>query len=119
MQKQTNLAHELRRGLAREAAIEIVADISARLVLDFWKNSERVVFIPERYGMGFRVLVDDQPALTISPTSVGKEMRPAAFMEQKDGKGALVSADEIEKGFCLASIFISEKMMETDVADPT
>jgi hypothetical protein len=114
MQKQTSLAHELRRGFAREASHEIVSDLTARLILHFWQDSDRVVVAPDKHRLCFRVLVDGTEVLEIFPSVTDKPLRPIGCMHKPNNTGAVVEAGEIEKGFDLAAEVIIAKLEEKD-----
>lgn len=115
MNRQANLAFELRRAQVRETSHEIVADLSARLILDFWQDNDRVVVTPDMRSLGFRVVVDGVDTLGIFPSVTGKPLRPIAYMEKPDKTGAMVEAGEIDKGFELAAEVIVAKLEEKDV----
>lgn len=115
MNKQANLAYELRRVQVREASHEIVAELSARLILDFWQDNERVIVAPDKYRLGFKVLVDGVEVLEMFPGVTGKPLRPIGCMQKPDKAGAIVEAGEVEKGFDLAAEVIVAKLEEKDV----
>lgn len=115
MNKQANLAYELRRVQVREASHEVVSELSARLILDFWADNDRVLVTPDKRSLGFRVVVDGVDTLGIFPSVTGKPLRPVAYMEKADKAGAVVEAGEIDKGFDLAAEVIVAKLEEKDV----
>lgn len=115
--KQVGLAFELRRAQVKDASIEMVADVAARVVCDFWADSKRVIVEPMNKETGFIIFVDGRREATMTPAAAEgiKGLRPLVLLEKRDGQQA--PCDEVGQAHELLGELIVELLEQGDAAD--
>ena len=95
MTTNRSLAHKLRLEAVIPDALELLAEVSARVINDFWSKSRHIDVRPMAASMGYALHVKDKRVAILSCGGIdGGHMRPCVIIEVGEDKEAFSDPDE-------------------------
>lgn len=106
------LAHRLRLEAVAQDALELAAEVSARIIHSFWKKSRSVDVRPETKSMGFKVFVNNKKVAEVSHGGRdGDCMRPCVVIE---AGGQLMGFESTDEAVATLTEMIEKELTTTD-----
>lgn len=95
MSDARSLAHRLRLDAISDDALEMLAEVAARLVNAFWAKSRHIDFRPTSVGLGFDLVIHGKKIAKITYGGMdGGYMKPCVVVTHIQDEAGFTSVDE-------------------------
>ena len=95
MATNRSLAHRLRLEAVLPDSLELLAEVSARMINAFWSKSRHIDVRPRAAGMGYGIHVKEKRVAILSCGGIDRgHMRPCVIVEVVEDQEAFSDPDE-------------------------